>query len=265
MFLKSPKVKGKIFFLPIDKIEPAPNQPRKYFGNEELESLSRSIAQNGLLVPVSVRKKSENRYELIAGERRLRACKILGLTEIAAMVEDFEDTQSAVMTFIENIHRKDLNVFEEAEGIRALMQTTGLNQSKICSMLDMSQSTVANKLRLLRLSDNVKSIAIKYGIGERLCRALLQLPTEELQQKACRVIGEKKLNTQKAEEYIYKLMSEKNKEEKNKIIIRDYRIILNSVNKLVDDIKLIGLKVSAKATEEDKFIYYTICVEKKQV
>ncbi|MEG1778055.1 MAG: ParB/RepB/Spo0J family partition protein, partial [Angelakisella sp.] len=198
MFEKKPKVRGKIFLLPVENISPSPYQPRKSFDEGELEGLARSIAHNGLLVPISVRAVSGG-YQLIAGERRLMACKRLGYREIPAMVEELDENASAVFTFIENVHRQGLNCFEEAQGIKNLLLATGLTQGRVCALLDMPQPTVANKLRLLRLSDEVQALVIELGLGERIARGLLRLPDKALQQRACTEIAERGLTAAAAE------------------------------------------------------------------
>ena len=258
------KVKSKIYLIPIKAICASPFQPRRIFDKDELDSLSRSIAHNGLLVPISVREKSEHRYELIAGERRLRACENLGLNEIPAMIEQMDEDVSAIMTFTENVQRKDLNYFEEAQGIKKIMEVTGYNQAKVCTMLDMSQSTVANKLRLLRLEDEIKEMVMKYGFGERITRALLQLSTKELQIRACNFIYNKNLTAAKAEEYIHQLVLTVTKGNKRKPIFSDYRLIFNGFDRVIEDIKKTGLTVHAKKSEEEHYMCYTIKVEKTQ-
>lgn len=264
MFEKKPKVKGKILLLPVEEIGSSPHQPRKVFNTQELDSLARSIARNGLLVPISVRK-TETGYRLIAGERRLLATKSLGHTEIAAIVEEVDAETSAVLTLIENIHRKELNCFEEAEGIKYLLLSTGYSQTTVCGMIDMPQPTVANKLRLLRLSPAVREATITYGIGERISRALLKLDgDEELQLKACKEIGERHLSAAAAEGYITTLCDkgEQVAPHRNRAIFRDLKFLFSPVDKAVEEIRRAGIDVTARRTEEEHFICYTIRVPK---
>ena len=180
------------------------------------------------------------------------------------MIEDMNENSCAIMSFIENVHRKNLNYFEEAEGIKKLMEVTGYNQSKICGILDMSQPSVANKLRLLRLDDDVKKLAMESGFGERITRALLHLPTKELQIRASTFIASKNMNAVRAEEYIQQLADTLVSSKRKKPIFSDYRLIFNGVDKVVEEIKKTGLTVLSKKTEEENYMCYTIKVEKIQ-
>mgnify|MGYP000907441269 CR=1 FL=1 len=172
LFEEKPKTVGKIILVPIAQISPSPHQPRRSFDPEGLDTLAKSIAQNGLLVPVSLRADEEG-YTLIAGERRLRACQSLGMSEIPAMVLKKDEEDAAVLTLIENLHRENLDCFEEAMGILRVMQMGGISQAKVCAMLGKSQPAVANKLRLLRLPPEVRKTCRELRLGERICRALL--------------------------------------------------------------------------------------------
>ena len=184
---RKPEVANKVLLIPVKEILPSPHQPRRVFEEKDLDILAQSISQNGLLVPVSVRREGEG-YVLIAGERRLLACRRLGMRFIPAIVEERDDLSAAVLSLVENIHRRDLNCFEEAEGIARLMEQEGLSQARVCNLLSMAQPTVANKLRLLRLAPPVRQMLLEYGLGERVARALLTLDGEENQVKACRWI-----------------------------------------------------------------------------
>lgn len=263
MFEKKPKVKGKIWLLPIDEVVASPNQPRKVFDQAELDSLARSIARNGLLVPISVRKTPEG-YRLIAGERRLLACKSLGQTEIAAIVEEVDAETSAVLSLIENIHRKELNCFEEAEGIKYLLLSTGYTQSTVCGMLDMPQPTVANKLRLLKLSPTVRERLLRYHLGERIARTLLRLPDEVAQLNACEEIYNRRMSAASAEQYIDHLLGrvQGEGERRPRAIFRDLRFLFSPVDKAVEEIRRAGVDITARRTEEDHYICYTIRVPK---
>ena len=159
-----PKTVGQVISLPVGSILPSPHQPRRDFNMEELDVLSKSIAQNGLLSPITVRRDPTGggRYFLIAGERRLLACRRLGWEEVPAIVSDAPEANAAVLTLIEHLHRQDLNCFEEAEGIYALMKESGLSQQKVCAMLAKPQPTVANKLRLLRLSPACQALLLDF-------------------------------------------------------------------------------------------------------
>lgn len=263
MFEKKPKVMGKIFLLPVESISSSPYQPRRTFDDGELDSLARSIAHNGLLVPISVRE-AEGGYQLIAGERRLMACVRLGMTEIPAMVEELDENSSAVFTFIENIHRQGLNCFEEALGIKLLLLSTGLTQTRVCALLDMPQPTVANKLRLLRLPDSVQQSVLELKLGERIARALLKLTDEQQQLKACKEISQRTMTAVAAEHYISQLGAPPEQVCHTRAIFRDYRFLFATVDKAVDEIRRTGIDVVARRTEEDDYLCYTIRIPKRK-
>lgn len=263
MFEKKPKVKGKIFLLPVESVSSSPYQPRRDFDESELDSLARSIAHNGLLVPISVREV-EDGYQLIAGERRLMACMRLGMTEIPAMIEEMDESSSAVLTFIENVHRQGLNCFEEALGIKILLLSTGLTQTRICALLDMPQPTVANKLRLLRLPDSVQQSVLELGLGERIARALLKLTDEQLQLKACNEIAQRGMTAVAAERYIAELGMPPEQVCHTRAIFRDYRFLFATVDKAVDEIRRTGIDVVARRTEEEDYLCYTIRIPKRK-
>ena len=176
MRLKKDKV---VFQLPIHKIRSNPYQPRKYFNRTALEELADSIRAYGILQPITVRKMSGGAYELVAGERRLRAAELAGLETIPAILMQVSDSDSAVMAFIENIQRQNLSFLEEAEGYRNMMEDYGLTQEELAAKLSKSQSSIANKLRILKLEDSVKKLLLEHHFTERHARALLKLPDEE--------------------------------------------------------------------------------------
>lgn len=259
-----PKALNQVVSLPVGSILPSPHQPRRDFNLEELDTLARSISQNGLLSPITVRKDPAggNRYFLIAGERRLLACRRLGYEEVPAIVSDAPEANAAVLTLIENLHRQDLNCFEEAEGIYALMKESGLSQQKVCAMLAKPQPTVANKLRLLRLDPQVRQFLIDHGMGERMARALLALPGTDRQLKAARHILQNQMSARQAEGYIAMLTGPRKGGRRPMGHLRDFRLLFSSVDKAVEEIKRCGISVEAQTTEEENFVCYTIRVPK---
>ena len=238
-----PKTVGQVISLPVGSILPSPHQPRRDFNMEELDVLSKSIAQNGLLSPITVRRDPTGggRYFLIAGERRLLACRRLGWEEVPAIVSDAPEANAAVLTLIENLHRQDLNCFEEAEGIYALMKESGLSQQKVCAMLAKPQPTVANKLRLLRLDPQVRQFLIDHGMGERMARALLALPGTDRQLKAARHILQNQMSARQAEGYIAMLTGPRKGGRRPMGHLRDFRLLFSSVDKAVEEIKRCGI------------------------
>lgn len=259
-----PKALNQVVSLPVGSILPSPHQPRRDFNLEELDTLARSISQNGLLSPITVRKDPAggNRYFLIAGERRLLACRRLGYEEVPAVITTALEANAAVLTLIENLHRQDLNCFEEAEGIYALMKESGLSQQKICAMLAKPQPTVANKLRLLRLDPQVRQFLIDHGMGERIARSLLALTGADRQLRAARHILQNQMSARQAEAYIATLTGPKKGNRRAMGYLRDLRILFTPVDKAVEEIKRCGISVQAQTTEEKDFVCYTIRVPK---
>ena len=200
MFTKQ-KTISRVLLLNIREISSNPYQPRSQFEPRALQELADSISQNGLLQPVTVREW-ENGYQLIAGERRLMACKMLGMEQIPAIVNRVDDEKSAVFALIENLQRKDLNYFEEAQGIQTLMQTSGMSQQEVAKKLGKAQSTVANKLRLLFFGEDLRQKMLDNGLTERHARALLRLPNERLVNEAIQYIVAERLNVGESESYI---------------------------------------------------------------
>lgn len=258
MLKRKPEVINKVLLLPIDEILPSPHQPRTIFNEKDLDTLAKSISQNGLLMPISVRRQN-NELFLIAGERRLMACRRLGMRTIPAIVEDRDTLSSAVLTLIENLHRKDLNCFEEAEGIRQLMAEASLSQAQVCNFLSMAQSTVANKLRILRLNTAVRELLISYGLGERVARALLSLSEDKDQLAACRHIAEKSLTAAQAENYIATLLK-KHPVRSRPIAgyLRDHRLLFSTLDKAVAQIKKAGFEAVIHKEDGGDYICYTV-------
>lgn len=244
--------------LPIHLIQASQYQPRVEFDEEDLDELAQSIAQHGVLQPVVVRK-TEMGYELIVGERRLRACRRLGLTTIPAIVRDYGDKQAAELALIENLQRKDLRLFEEAEGYKRLLDEFGLTQEELAARLGKTQSSIANKLRLLRLPRSVREIISREILSERHARALLRLESEEQQLKIVNQVVEQGLNVRQTEELVQQMLSGKSaekvpKEGKRTFVLKDLRLFRNSIKSLTDTLKEGGLEVEIEERDgEDAF------------
>ena len=191
------KYNKKVIEIPARKIRPNKTQPRQTFYEEDLRSLSQSISNNGLLQPLTVRKLKNDEYELVAGERRLRASVMAGFTKIPCIVMKCSDKDSAIFALIENLQRKDLGMFEEARGINRLIRKYGITQEQAAIQLGKKQSTVANKLRLLRLSYDEQDWIIQAGLSERHARALLKIQDEESRKEALSHIIAENLNVKK--------------------------------------------------------------------
>jgi len=265
-FFSKQKVINRVVLLDISSILPNKLQPRKVFDKAKIEELAQSIAANGLLQPITVRKITENQYELISGERRLTACKYLSMQHIPAIIEQATDEKSAVLSVVENLQRVDLNYFEEAEALQQLIAKWGITQKSLAVRLGKTQSTIANKLRLLKLDESIREILLKEELTERHARALLAVENTAEQLELIRFIAANRLNVEEAEKYIRDKTGGQAKPEKRQIRmmkIKDLRIFFNSVNRAVDIIKAAGINVDACQHENDEYIEYTIKIPKK--
>ena len=263
------KNENKISDIPIIKIRPNKAQPRKVFNEEDLNALSQSIAENGILQPLTVRKVSATEYELIAGERRLRASVMAGLRKVPCIVIKCSEKESAVYALLENLQRSDLGMFEEARGVSRLIRRYGLTQQEAAVKLGKTQSTIANKLRLLRLTYEEQEWIENAGLSERHARALLKLGDEGARREALSKIISENLNVQQSENLINLMLnsSPKNKKKQgtSKAVIKDVRIFVNTINKAIDTMRLAGIDAQSDKTDTDNFIEYTIRIPKKQI
>ena len=256
--------KNRVYRIPIEKIHANPAQPRKLFSEADLLELAESIRENGLLQPITVRKTGVD-FELVAGERRLRACKLAGCTEISCLITTCDDRQSAILALLENLQRKDLQIFEEAEGLRKLIEEWGVTQEEAALRLGKSQSALANKLRLLRLLPEERDKIIQYGLTERHARALLQVQAPAVRQMLLDEIIQKNLNVAQTEERIRTLREIPKKipkqAQKKLFVAKDIRIFLNTIEHAVDTMKQAGITVVSERNEMDGYIEYVIRIE----
>jgi len=236
---------GEILHLPIGIVNSNPYQPRRIFDRESLEELATSIKTYGVLQPVSVRHINGTGYELVAGERRLRACKIAGLSTIPAIVVEITDHDSAVLAMIENLQRKDLHFFEEAHGLSNLMTDYGFTQEALASRIGKTQSTIANKIRIMRLPRNVQKLVIDNELTERHARALLKLSNEEDQLEILAKVIKQGLNVRKTEALIEATLAPATQSVSSgspfKAYIRDIRILTNSIKENLDMVRQSGI------------------------
>lgn len=259
-FLKNDKM--RVVNLPIQSIRPNPYQPRKHFDQISLKELSASIEEFGVIQPISVRQVADG-YEIIAGERRFRAAQRAGLSEIPAIIMNADEHKSALMALLENLQREDLCFFEIAEGYQKLIREQGMTQDDLARKLGKSQSTVANKLRLLRLSPRVKKIIRDFSLTERHARALLNIPDEERQVEAVQTICRKHLNVQQSEELVRQIMSAPEEKPNQKVKIpncKDVRIFTNTVKKALDIMKENGADADMQKNEFEWGVEYIIKV-----
>lgn len=262
------KSENKITEIPTIKIRPNKTQPRKIFDEEGLRALAQSIAENGVLQPLTVRKATQNEYELIAGERRLRASVMAGLTKVPCIIIKCNDRDSAVFALLENLQRCDLGMFEEARGISKLIRRYGLTQEQAARKLGKSQSTIANKLRLLHLTYEEQDWIVQAGLSERHARALLKVYDQELRKEALSRMISENLNVAQSEEMIERmlhtccLLPDEKVKGKQKVIIKDVRIFINTINKAIDTMKKAGIKAVCKHKDMGSFIEYTVKIPK---
>lgn len=255
--------KMRVVNLPIQSIKPNPYQPRKHFDAISLNELSASIREFGVIQPITVRRV-EDGYEIIAGERRYRASELIGLAEIPAIIMNADDHKSALMALLENLQREDLCFFEIADGYQKLIREQGMTQDDLAKKLGKSQSTIANKLRLLKLSPRVKKMIRDFSLTERHARALLNIPDEERQLIAVRTICKEHLNVQQSEELIKQIISSQSASQNKKVkfpVLKDVRIFTNTVKKALNIMKENGVDANMQKNDYDWGIEYVIKVK----
>ena len=255
--LKTYMETGRVVFLPARSIRPNPAQPRKVFREEALDELADSIRQHGILQPLSVRRAGLS-YELIAGERRLRAAQLAGVTDIPCIIMSMDDQESSMAAMVENLQRQDLDFIEEAMGIRRLMLDHTMSQEQVARLLGKSQSAVANKLRILKHSDDVLQALREAGLTERHARALLKLPGEEEKRTAIAEIARQAMSVARAEKYIESLLQEK----ADKPQRANVGSFLNTLTQNLQKIQLSGIPAISERRETDSQIVLTITIPK---
>jgi ParB family chromosome partitioning protein len=240
--------------LPVDEIVPSPYQPRTVFDDDRIDELMQTIRTHGIIQPVIVRIRN-NKFELIAGERRLRAVRKLGLETIPAIIREFNDSQAASIALIENLQREGLTAIEEAAAYQQLIEMHDLTQESLAQRLGKSQSTIANKIRLLHLSEPVKTALLERKITERHARALLSLDEEELQTKVLDEIINKELNVKQTEARV-QFLKEATKQKKAKRVsfAKDIRLALNTIRQSVEMVTSSGLHIDTMEQDyEDRY------------
>jgi ParB family transcriptional regulator, chromosome partitioning protein len=261
------KAEREIIYLPINYVRQNANQPRRIFNQNTLLELSESIREYGVLQPISVRKNSDTHYELIAGERRLRASQLAGLEKVPAIIIESTEAESAILALIENLQREDLNFIEEADGYQRLIKEHNFTQDVLANQIGKKQSTIANKLRILKLSDNVKERLITDGLTERHARALLKIPDEQTQINIIEEIIKRDLNVKKTEELIESELL--NRLNANKNIRNDKikfkwsispKIITNTLKQIMDKN---GIEATYSHKEKDDCLEIVVRIPKK--
>ncbi len=243
--------------IPIAKITRNPAQPRKLFDMTGLEQLADSIGRYGVITPLTVRRR-DGGYELIAGERRLRASKKAGLETVPCYIINASSEDSSFMALVENLQRQDLDFFEEAQSIRRLCVEYSMTQEQAAKRIGKTQSSVANKLRLLRLSPETIEFIREHRLTERHARTLLRLETEELQLKAAHIMAAKQMNVEQAEGYVEGLLKPASKKGKKQILLRDVRIFINTVEHAIGIMKKSGLSPQFEQRKEGDELVFMI-------
>ena len=262
------KIGSKVEYIPVENIKPNPYQPRKHFSKRSLDELSQSIKAYGIIQPLSVRKISDESYELVAGERRLRASKLAELNEVPAIIINMRDQDSAALALIENLQREDLNFLEESEGYYNLINDHGFTQQELAKKIGKSQSTVANKLRILKLPDEIKKLLVENSLTERHGRALLKLPDEETQSEVLEKVIKLDKTVKQTEDFIKDMLTAMTKEDEpdNKQNIKNlinFRIYINTLKNAYNAIKESGIDAEYAQKDMGDYIEVSVKIPKK--
>ncbi len=259
----------KVTEIPLNRIEPNPSQPRRYFDIEALTELSRSIDEYGVIQPITVKKKNDGNFLIIAGERRYRASCMAKKRTIPAIIIDVSEEKSAAIALLENLQRKDLTFFEEAEGYLKLMNEYDMTQEELSEKLGKSQGAIANKLRLLRLDEDLRQKIFDAHLTERHARALLRLPSKKTTEKAIKLIVERNLTVAKTEKLVDKMAqgdAEKMRFDSFKTSLSEsmkrQRMFCSTMNKAIGLLNKSGIETEIEQTEEADKVRYTVCITK---
>ena len=258
----------KVILLPVGSIHPNPMQPRKVFDPDALAELTESIRMYGVLQPLTVRKAADGSFELVAGERRLRASRAAGLEKVPCILVNVSEQDSGLLALVENLQRQDLDFIEEAEGLRTLIRSYGMSQEEAAKCIGLSQSAVANKLRLLRLSPELLGLLRERGLSERHARALLRLETDEQRLEVLSVVLERDLNVARTEQYIEEYLKggtpreTRGKKKAPRIVLKDVRIFFNTVTKGLGVMRRSGVQAEYDQEETEADYILTIRIPK---
>ncbi|KXH80585.1 nucleoid occlusion protein [Sporosarcina sp. HYO08] len=260
----------KVEQVKIDSIKPNKYQPRTIFSEEKIEELARTIHTHGVIQPIVIRKSEEDQYEIIAGERRYRAMKKLGWTEVPAIIRNLDDRETASIALIENLQREELTAIEEAFAYEKLLELHAITQEALAQRLGKGQSTIANKLRLLKLPENVQQAILQKVISERHARALIPLKDPELQNVALQEVIDHQYNVKQLEERIQQLLKPENepketkKPKQRKSVSKDVRIAMNTIRQSLALVTKSGIDVKTEEEESEDFYMITVKIPKKK-
>ncbi len=259
------KIGGQIILIPQEEIYPNPNQPRRRFDFDELEGLAQSIRQNGIIQPIAVRVNNRGEYELISGERRLRASRLVGITQVPCIIMEASDEKSALFALLENVQRCDLDFFEEAVAIEKLLTDYGMTRDEICKKLGKAPPTISNKLRLLRLPEEIRMKIIQENLTERHARALLKLTSVSQMERAMSIIAEKRLNVAETERLVSQILTNDSRHRQPTVkLFKDVRIFVNTLNHAVDTMRRAGIEADSAKSETDEYIEYIVRIPKSR-
>lgn len=251
----------RVLELPIHQIAPNPNQPRTYFDPNALHELADSIAVHGVLQPLTVRSTKDG-WQLVSGERRLRAAKLAGLEAVPCIQAQVDEEESSLLALVENLQRRDLDFLEEALALSQLVSSYRMTQEEVARRLGKSQGAIANKLRLLRLSPDALTLLRAQGYSERHARALLRIPEEDKQFLAAQYIVDHDLTVSATEQYVAALLTRPAGPPKAKFILKDVRIFLNTIAKHLKLVQSAGVPAQCRREEDDREIRLTITLPK---
>lgn len=257
--------KNEIYCIPVHLILPNPNQPRRLFSHDTIKELADSVRQYGVIQPITVRRKKDGTYEVISGERRLRAACLAGLLKIPAIVTDMEDEDSAIVSLMENIQRESLGFLEEAAAFKKILSETEITQEELASRIGKTQSYIANKIRLLKLPVSVREIIRDFCLTERHAREILRLQGEETQLKAVRRAADLNLGVKETGEMVDRIIKRGDRECSRTGVLRsisDVRVFYRTITKAVNLMNERGVEASAKKEETDSYYEYVIRVAK---
>ena len=254
---------GKVLFLPVEDISPNPDQPRRVFSQPELEELAASIRALGVLQPLTVRRR-EGQWELVAGERRLRAAKLAGLSQVPCLSVQVDSQSSSLLALVENVQRRDLDFWEEALALRQILDTYHLSQEELARRVGRSQSAVANKLRLLKLPDEALALLRAHGATERHARALLRLDSPERQLEAAEQVAARGLTVAQTEALVEQLLWDSpRRRKKPTFILKDVRLFLNTLSRSLELVRSAGVDARCRRQDTDDEILLTIRIPRR--
>lgn len=259
-FVKEKTDEQKVLLISTEQIRPNPHQPRSVFPDPDLRQLADSIRQNGILQPLTVRQRGEI-FELIAGERRLRAAKIAGLRAVPCIVMDISERNSAILALVENIQRQDLSFFDEAAAIEKLISYYGMTQEDAAIRLGKAQSTIANKIRILRLTIPERELIMEHHLTERHARALLKLGSPEERLQILDKVVKQHLNVEKTEQIIDEKLGKVREREnfrKRSVLFRDIRLFTNTIQKAIETMQAAGIPAASQKMQFDDYIEYRV-------